>query len=157
VAALLCACSKTASTSVRGDAEHPSPVHLYTVEEEVTQRRGQAVGSLHALEENTLSAQSEGQGAPELTDAGETVKEGQARVGLDTRELQFEVERQRGLVRQVSAQLGIGPNDPPPSDPKAVASVQRAEADLYDAERKFGRAQEMFKDRLISQQQLDEA
>jgi len=35
--------------------------------------------------------------------------------------------------------------------------VQRAEADLFDADRKYGRAQEMFKDNLISQQQLDEA
>ena len=157
VAALLCACSKTTSTSVQGDAEHPTPVHLYTAEEEVTQRRVQAVGSLYALEESTLSAQVEGQIAQVLTDEGDTVKEGQPLVVLDTRELQFEVDRQRGLVRQVCAQLGIGPNDPPPSDPKTIASVQRAEADLYDAERKYGRAQEMFKDRLISQQQLDEA
>jgi len=153
----VCACSKTTSTSVQGDAEHPSPVHLYTVEEEVTERRVQAVGSLYALEESTLSAQVEGQVAQVLTDEGDTVREGQPLVVLDTRELQFEVERQRGLVRQVSAQLGIGPNDPPPSDPKGIASVQRAEADLYDADRKYGRAQEMFKDRLISQQQLDEA
>lgn len=142
---------------MRGGAEHPTPVHLYTVEEEVTQRRVQAVGSLYALEESTLSAQVEGQVAQVLADEGDTVREGQPLVVLDTRELQFEVDRQRGLVQQVRAQLGIGPNDPPPSDPKAIASVQRAEADLYDAERKYGRAQEMFKDRLISQQQLDEA
>lgn len=142
---------------MRGGAEHPTPVHLYTVEEEVTQRRVQAVGSLYALEESTLSAQVEGQVAQVLADEGDTVREGQPLVVLDTRELQFEVDRQRGLVQQVRAQLGIGPNDPPPSDPKVIASVQRAEADLYDAERKYGRAQEMFKDRLISQQQLDEA
>jgi len=85
------------------------------------------------------------------------VKEGQPLVLLDARELQLEVDRQRGLVRQVCAQLGIGANEPPPSDPRTIASVQRAEADVYDAERKNGRAQEMFKDRLISQQQLDEA
>ena len=157
LAALFCACSKTTSTSVQGGAEHPSPVHLYTVEEEVTQRRVQAVGSLYALEESTLSAQVEGQVAEVLTDEGDAVKEGQPLVVLDTRELQFEVDRQRGLVRQVCAQLGIEPSDPAPSDPKTIASVQRAEADLFDAERKYGRAQEMFKDRLISQQQLDEA
>jgi RND family efflux transporter MFP subunit len=71
--------------------------------------------------------------------------------------LQLEVDRQRGIVTQVRAQLGIGPNDPPPSDPKRIASVQRAEADLFDAEEKHKRAQEMFRDKLISQQQLDEA
>jgi RND family efflux transporter MFP subunit len=140
-----------------GDAAHPTPVHLYTVAEETAQRRVQAVGSLFALEESTLSSQVEGPVSEVLADTGDTVKEGQPLILLDTRELQLAVESQKGQVRQVRAQLGIGPTDPPPADPKKLASVQRAEADLFDAERKYGRAQEMFKDNLISQQQLDEA
>jgi membrane fusion protein (multidrug efflux system) len=59
-------------------------------------------------------------------------------------------------VKQVRAQLGIGPAEPPPADPKQMASVQRAQADLFDADGKNGRAAEMFKDNLISQQQYDE-
>jgi multidrug efflux pump subunit AcrA (membrane-fusion protein) len=92
-----------------------------------------------------------------LADVGDTVREGQPLILIDPQELQLEVDRQRGLVRQVRAQLAIGPNDPPPADPQKLASVQRAAADLFDAERKYGRAQEMFKGKLISQQQLDEA
>jgi membrane fusion protein (multidrug efflux system) len=71
--------------------------------------------------------------------------------------LQFEVERQQGLVRQVRAQLGLGPKDPAPRDARQLASVQKAEADRFDAQRKYIRAQTMFKDNLISQQQFDEA
>jgi RND family efflux transporter MFP subunit len=153
---LLCGCSKSTSSSVLGDATHPTPVHLYTVAEETAQRRVQAVGSLFALEESTLSAQVEGRVAEVLADVGDTVKQEQRLIVLDPQELQFEVDRQRGQVRQVRAQLGIGPNDPPPTDPKKIASVQRAEADLFDADGKYKRAQEMFKDHLISQQQLDE-
>ena len=133
------------------------PVNVYTVAEEIAQRRVQAVGSLFALEESTLSSQVEGRVDEVLADVGDTVKEGQALIKLDPRELQFEVDRQRGIVRQVRAQLGIGPDEPPPSDPRKLASVLRAEADLFDAERKNGRAEEMFKELLISQQQLDEA
>lgn len=155
--AALFACSKSPSSSVLGDAAHPTPVHLYTVAEETAQRRVQAVGSLFALEESILSSQVEGRVAEVLADVGDTVKEEQPLIVLDPQELQFEVDRQRGQVRQVRAQLGIGPNDPPPSDPKKIASVQRAEADLFDANGKYSRAQEMFKDHLISQQQLDEA
>ena len=140
-----------------GDGAHATPVHLYTVAEEVAQRRVQAVGSLFALEESTLSAEVEGRVAQVLADEGDTVREGQPLVVLDPQELQFEVDRQRGLVRQVRAQLGIGPGEMPPSDPKKIASVQRAEADLFDADRKYGRARQMFQDHLISQQQLDEA
>ena len=153
---LLCGCSKTTSSSVLGDATHPTPVHFYTVAEETAQRRVQAVGSLFALEESTLSSQVEGRVAEVLADVGDTVKQEQPLIVLDPQELQFEVDRQRGQVRQVRAQLGIGPNDPPPTDPKKIASVQRAEADLFDADGKYKRAQEMFKDHLISQQQLDE-
>src|SRR5689334_7190828 len=151
------ACSKARTTSVLGDAAHPTPVHFYTVAEETARRRIQAVGSLHAFEESTLSSQVEGRVAEVLADVGDNVKAGQALITLDPQELQQEVDRQRGLVTQVRAQLGIGPNDPPPSDPKKIASVQRAEADLFDADEKYKRAQEMFRDKLISQQQLDEA
>jgi len=132
-------------------------VHFYTVAEETARRRIQAVGSLYALEESTLSSEVEGPVAEVLADVGDNVKEGQALIRVDPRELQLEVDRQRGIVTQVRAQLGIGPNDPPPSDPKKIASVQRAEADLFDADQKYTRAQEMFRDKLISQQQLDEA
>src|SRR5229473_1203511 len=150
-------CSKSQTGSVLGDAAHPTPVHFYTVAEETARRRIQAVGSLFALEESALSSQVDGRVADVLADVGDTVKEGQALITLDPQELQFEVERQRGLVTQVRAQLGIGPNDPPPTDPKKIASVQRAEADLFDADHKYARAQEMYRDNLISQQQLDEA
>ena len=157
-AAILAAgCSKSVSSSMLGDAAHPTPVHVYTVAEETAQRRVQASGSLFALEESVLSAQVEGRVAQVLADVGDNVKEGQPLILIDPQELQLEVDRQRGLVTQVRAQLGIGPGDPPPADPQKLASVQRAAADLFDAERKYGRAQEMFKGKLISQQQLDEA
>src|SRR5882724_6481264 len=156
-AILQAGCSKAQSSSVLGDAAHPTPVRFYTVAEETARRRIQAVGSLYAFEESTLSSQVEGRVAEVLADVGDNVKAGQALIALDAQELQFEVDRQRGFVTQVRAQVRIGPTDPPPTDPKKIASVQRAEADLCDADRKYSRAQQMYKDNLISQQQLDEA
>ena len=135
----------------------PVPAHIYTVAEETTQRRVQAVGSLYALEESSLSSPVEARVDQVLADVGDTVSEGQPLILLDKQELQFEVDRQQGLVKQVRAQLGIGPNDPPPADAKQLPAVQRAEADRFDAEHKFKRAEELFKDNLISQQQFDEA
>jgi RND family efflux transporter MFP subunit len=157
VALLAAGCSKTQSASVLGDAAHPTPIHSYTVAAETARRRIQAVGSLFPFEESILSSQVEGRVAEVLSDVGDNVREGQALITIDPQELQFEVDRQRGLVTQVRAQLGIGPSDPPPTDPKKIASVQRAEADLFDADHKYSRAQQMYKDKLISQQQLDEA
>ena len=150
-------CSKSTPSSVSGDATHPTPVNVYTVAEETAQRHVQATGSLFPFEESVVSAQVEGRISQVLADIGDSVKQDQALVVLDPQELQFEVDRQRGIVRQVRAQLGIGPADPPPADPKNLPSVQRAEADRFEAERKYNRAREMFDGKLISQQQLDEA
>src|SRR5436853_168636 len=115
-------CSKAQPTSVLGDASHPAPVRFYTVAEETARRRIQAVGSLYALEESTLSSEVEGRVAEVLADVGDNVKQGQPLVRLDPEELQFEVQRQRGIVRQVRAQLGIGPADQPPGEYLRVQS-----------------------------------
>ena len=95
-------------------------------------RRVQAVGSLYPLEESTLSAEVEGRVSKVLADVGDTVQEGRPLILLDQRELQFELERQQGVVRQVRAQLGLGPKDPPPRDPHQLPSVQKADADRFD-------------------------
>lgn len=149
-------CSNSQGSSAKAAFSKPIAVRVYPVEKEATRRRVQAVGSLLALEESTLSAEVEERVDKVLVDIGDEVTEGQPLVLLDQRELQFEVERQRGLVRQVRAQLGIGPADPLPADPKKIASVQRAEADLFDADQKYQRAAAMHKDNLISQQEFDE-
>ncbi len=149
-------CSSTRASNSSGLTK-PVPAHIYTVDEETTLRRVQAVGSLYALEESALSSPVEARVDQVLADVGDIVTEGQPLILLDKEELQYEVDRQQGLVRQVRAQLGIGPNDPPPADARQLASVQKAEADRFDAERKYKRAEELFKDKLISQQQFDEA
>ena len=152
----LCGCS---SSRARASAASVTPVaaHIYVVTGEKTRRQVQAVGSLFPLEESTLSSEVEGRVSEVLADVGDSVNAGQPLVVLDKQELQFEVERQRGEVMQVRAQLGIGADDPPPSDTRKLASVQKAEADYLDAREKYNRAQSMFKDRLISQEQYDEA
>lgn len=153
----LCGCGKSTPSSVLGDASHPALVHVYTVAEETTQRRVQATGSLFPFEESIVSAQVEGRISQVLADVGDSVKEGQPLIVIDPQELQFEVDRQRGIVKQVRAQLGIGTGESPPTDPKTLPSVQRAEADRFEADQKYNRAREMFQGKLISQQQLDEA
>jgi len=132
-------------------------VRIVPAREDSVRRRVQAVGSLFAIDESTISSQVEGPVARVLVDVGDTVKEGQVLVSIEPTELQYAVEMQRAAVRQVRAQLGIGPNDPPPSDPTKVALVQRAAADLLDAKQKYDRATLLFQSQLIAQEQLDAA
>lgn len=150
-------CSRSPEARARGGADNPIAVRTYPVEEEVIRRPVQAVGSLYGLEESTISAEVEGRVERVRADVGDRVAEGQVLVSLSPVELEYEVERQRAAVREVRARLGLGPDDPAPRDPNQVAFVQRAAADLFEAEQRYRRAQQLFGDRLISQQQLDEA
>ena len=150
-------CSRAKESKVRGDSSDPIPVKTYSAEEQTVSRRVQAVGSLVPLDESVVSAQVEGRIEKVLVDVGDRVSEGQVMVTLDDTELRFELDRQRAIVRQVRAQLGLGPADPLPRDATRVAFVERAAADMFDAEQKYKRAEQLNQDKLISQQQLDEA
>jgi HlyD family secretion protein len=150
-------CSRARETSVRGDSTNPIAVQVSTVQEKAVPQRVQAVGSLFPLEESTVSSEVAGRVESVLADVGDRVTQGQVLVTLSPVELRYDVDRQRSAVLQIRSRLGLGPTDPLPKDPSQVASVQRAAADMYDAEQKNNRAEQLYRDKLISQQQLDEA
>jgi RND family efflux transporter MFP subunit len=130
---------------------------MVPVQEESTRARVEAVGSLFALDESTISSQVEGEVSKILVDVGDVVKEGQLLVAIEPTELQYAVESQRAAVRQVRSQLGIGPNDPPPSDPTKVAFVQRAAADMLDARQRYDRSRLLFEAQVVAQGDVDAA
>ena len=153
----LAGCSGSSSAkNAKGDTG-PVAVKTFTVQEETVKRRVQATGSLFALEESTISSEVEGRIEKVLADIGDMVKAGQELVLISKVELQLELDRQRAAVQQARARLGLGPNDPLPRAPDQIAFVRRAAADLFDAEQKSKRAEELYRNQLISQQQMDEA
>ena len=155
--ALLPGCSSSPEAGARGDTKNPIPVRIHPVEEQLLRRPVQAVGSLYALEESTLSAEVEGRVEKILADVGDNVKEGQVLVTLSTVELKLELDRQRAIVSQVRARLGLASDDPLPRDPNKVAFVVRAAAQLFETEQRFRRAEQLQRDGLVSQEQYDEA
>lgn len=157
ISAGLAGCSGKSEAKGDGAGSAPVPVKTFTVQEEVVKRRVQATGSLFALEESTISAEVEGKVEKVLVDIGDYVRAGQELVAISKVELQLELDRQRAAVQQARARLGLGPNDPLPRSADQVAFVRRAAADLFEAEQKNKRAEELFRNQLISKQQLDEA
>ena len=154
---MLASCSSDPDARSGSRTGGPIAVRLFTVEEQVVKRRIQAVGSLYPIDQSTISSEVEARVDRVFVDVGDLVRQGQVLVELSPTELQYEVDRQRAAVAEVRARLGIGPEDPLPRRPDEVAFVQRAAADLFDAEQKYKRADRLFRDRLISQEQLDEA
>ncbi|MGH9795304.1 MAG: efflux RND transporter periplasmic adaptor subunit [Candidatus Acidiferrales bacterium] len=155
--AIAAGCSRTPSAATRGDAGNPIAVRVAPVEEQIVKRQVLATGSLFALEESTISAQVDGRIEAIHADVGDRVSQGQALVSLDKQELQFQMERDTAAVRGVRAKLGLGPDDALPQDASKVAFVQRAAAELFDAEQKLRRAKELWEEKLISREQMDEA
>ncbi len=149
----LAGCSSGEKAAAGGDGA--VAVKVYAVEEQVVKRAVQATGSLFALEESVISAEVEGRVERVAADVGDQVQQGQELVLLSPVELRLEAERQRAAVQQVRARLGIGANDALPRHPDQVAFVQRAAADLSDAEQKHRRAEELHRNQLISQQEFD--
>ena len=134
---LLTSCSRDPDARSDGKAGGPISVRLFTVEEQVVKRRVQAVGSLYPIDQSTISSEVEARVDRVLVDVGDAVRQGEILVELSPTELQYEVDRQRAAVAEVRARLGIGPEDPLPRRPDDVAFVQRAAADLFDAEQKY--------------------
>ena len=154
---LLTSCSPDPDARSGSEPGSAVPVRLFTVTEQVVKRRIQAVGSLYPIDQSTVSSEVEARVDKILADVGDPVRQGQVLVELSPTELQYEVDRQRAAVVEVRARLGIGPDDPLPQRPEEVAFVVRASADLFDAEQKYKRAERLFRNKLISQEQLDEA
>jgi multidrug efflux pump subunit AcrA (membrane-fusion protein) len=151
----LAGCSK--SQSGHADASTAIGVNVVAAQQETTRTRVEAVGSLFALDESTISSQVEGEVSRIAVDVGDIVEEGQVLVSIEPTELQYAVDTQRAAVRQVRSQLGIGPNDPPPADPNKVAFVQRAAADLFDAKQKYDRSRLLFEAQVVPQGDVDAA
>src|SRR5689334_24560127 len=77
------ACSNSRANSAAAGQSKVVPAHIYSVVEETTRRKVQAVGSLFAWEESALSSEVEGTVQEVLADVGDRVNEDQPLIVLD--------------------------------------------------------------------------
>jgi len=139
-------------------ASAPKPkVKIVPVEQRQQRRMVEAVGSLFAYDEVTVSSEAEGRVEEVLVDVGDHVGKGQSLARVSPVEFQLTVEQQQAALRQARARLGLGENDGELKDALQAAEVKKAAADLTDAEQKYKRAQSLLETGVIPRQQYDEA
>src|SRR5437879_2409315 len=92
VGSALTGCSKGVPSTGRVNASATIRIESVTAREETSPRRVEAVGSLLAVDESTISSQVEGPVIQIAVDVGDVVKEGQVMVSIDPTELQYAVE-----------------------------------------------------------------
>ncbi|MFQ5742161.1 MAG: efflux RND transporter periplasmic adaptor subunit [Acidobacteriota bacterium] len=131
-------------------------VQVETVRSMDVHRAVEAVGTLAAWDAVTLSAEVAGKVVRILADLGDPVQQGQVLVELDREKLQYRLEEQRAAYEMAVARYGAaGPEGALP-DIESIPEVQRAAAELAQAERSWKRARELFQQELLPQQQRDE-
>src|SRR5215475_8709341 len=146
------------SQNGRPGASAPKPkVKTAAVEQRQQRRMVEAVGSLFAYDEVTVSSEAEGRVEEVLVDVGDRVGKGQALARVSPVEFQLTVDQQQAALRQARARLGLGENDGELKDVRQAAEVKKAAADLLDAEQKYKRAQSLLETGVVPRQQYDEA
>jgi multidrug efflux pump subunit AcrA (membrane-fusion protein) len=149
-------CSKTETAQARARDAAAKPVTFEVVKEESVKRDVELVGTLAAVDFVTISSEAEGKVSHLLADLGDRVKAGQPLIQLDREKQQYNFDQQRASLERALAQLGA-PDPQHLPEAEKTPDVQKAAADLAQAQQAHTRASELFKRTLVPQQTLDDA
>ena len=149
-------CSKSDTAQARGGEGTATPVKVESVRRDSIPRAVDVVGTLAAVDQVTISSETEGKVSRILADLGDQVKAGQVLIQLDRERQQYTLEQQQAALARALAQYGATDSQNLP-DVEKTPDAQKAKAELVQAKQAFERADELFKRTLISQQALDDA
>jgi len=149
-------CSKTETAQARGRDTAVKPVQVEEVRQETVRRAVEVVGTLAAVDQVTVSSETEGKVSRILADLGDRVTAGQALIQLDNEKQQYNFDQQKAALARALAQYGAADPQHLP-DIEKTPDVQKASADLQQAKQSFERASELFKRTLVPRQTLDDA
>ena len=148
-------CSKTETAQARG-RDAAKPVKVEAVRQETVRRAVEVVGTLAAVDQVTVSSETEGKVSKILADLGDRVTAGQALIQLDSEKQQYNFDQQKAALARTLAQYGAADPEHLP-DVEKTPDVQKANADLQQAKQSYDRANELFKRTLVPRQTLDDA
>jgi cobalt-zinc-cadmium efflux system membrane fusion protein len=154
----LAGCRRANATTVAADAK-PARVTVAQVRQDEVRRAVDVVGTLAAFEQVTVSSEVEGKVVKILADLGDRVTAGQPLVELDPEKLQYHLAQQRAALDRAMAKYGVADANAAGDLPaiERTPDVQKAAAELAQAEQNHKRAVELQQRKLIPQQQLDDA
>jgi len=151
----LAGCSKSDTAQARGRDE-AKPVVVDTVRQEKVHRAVEVVGTLAAEDDVTVSSEAEGTVSRIMADLGDRVRAGQALIELDHEKLQYSYDQQRAALARALAQYGA-PDTTHLPPIEQTPDVQKAKAELVQAQQAYDRADELHKRQLVPRQALDDA
>jgi RND family efflux transporter MFP subunit len=154
---LACSCGNTRKVTAAGSGEEKAlNVSVAMVESREVHRTVEAVGSLFAYDDVTVSPEVDGRAEKVLVDVGDHVTKGQVLAQILPLEYELAVAQQQAQLNQARAKLGLAEGQEELGDPTDAASVKKAAADLANAEQKFRRTAELTQQGVVSKQTYDE-
>ena len=159
VAVLVAAAAATgcdgAAQAKKSDAKDVLAVQTVTVEKIELRRSVEAVGTLAAHDQATVSAEVAGRVARMAVDMGDKVREGAPLVLLDGERMRYRANEQQAALQQTRAKLGAQGDQLPPAG--QTPDVLSAAAKRAQAQQSFDRAMALAEKNLISRQDLEAA
>ena len=133
-------------------------VEAIPVSVRAAQRVLEVTGTLQPFDKVTISAEVEGPVQRVLVDLGDHVTQGQLLAEIDPEEFKIQVAQVSARLRASRAGLGLKEGQ----DPRSIRTedtpeVRRAQANLEDAEQNFRRVTELFKEKIGTEQAVDQA
>jgi multidrug efflux pump subunit AcrA (membrane-fusion protein) len=153
---VLPACSRGTAAKGGGKSDASINVHVEPVREESVRRTIEVVGTLAAEDQVTVSSEAEGRVSRIAADLGDRVSAGQVLLELDREKSQYNLEQQHATLARALARYGAtDPRNMPPIE--QTPDVQKARAELEQAEKAYERAKELNRRQLVSTQTLEDA
>ena len=118
---------------------------------EKVKRAVELVGTLAAVDQVTISSETDGKVSRILADLGDRVAAGQTLIQIDREKQQYNLDQQRATLARALAQYGAADPEHLPEVEK-TPDVQKASADLLQAQQAYTRTNELFKRSLVPQQ-----
>ena len=156
LSALVCGCSRSDTAEAGSSRGQPKQVAVVPVQRASVPRAVDVVGTLTAVDQVTVSSETEGTVRAILADLGDRVKTGQVLVRLDNERQRYGYQQQEAALARTLAQYGASDPQHLP-EPENTPDVRRATAELAQAKSAFDRARVLMKRELISQQAFDDA
>jgi RND family efflux transporter MFP subunit len=156
LATVAAACSKSETAQARGRDDGAKPVKVEAVSQQSVTRSVEVVGTLAAVDEVTVSSEADGIVSRILHDLGDRVHAGDALVELDREKAEYNLAQQRAALARALAQYGApDPSHLPPVE--RTPDVQKARAEMVQAQQSYDRSKELMNRQLVPRQTLDDA
>ena len=152
----LSACSKKQEAPKTDTSKAPEQIQV-RVQQAIARTLDKSIdvtGTLEADEMVNLSFEIPGRVANFRVDFGQLVKKGDVIAELDRREFEWQLERAKANVGQLSARLGMKSADEP--YPTSSASMRQAQANYEDAKSKYESAAKLVQSGDISRERAVE-